>query len=81
VIDYVPLAHLGLQVISDGAVSDATATGQPALTITCSGGTTDNPKACFYFHIRGALFVMINPSYGGAAPPAVAGLVGVVSMP
>ena len=25
--------------------------------------------------------LLINPSYGGAAPPAVAGLVGVVSMP
>ena len=37
-----------------------TASGQPALTITCSGGTTDNPKACFYFHIRGTLFVNAN---------------------
>jgi len=27
VIDYAPLAHSGLQVISDGAVIDATATG------------------------------------------------------
>jgi len=60
VIDYAPLAHSGLQVISDGAVIDATATGQPALTIRCSGGTADNPKACFYFHIRGTLFVNAN---------------------
>ena len=66
VIDYAPLAHSGLQVISDGAVIDATATGQPALTIRCSGGTADNPKACFYFHIRGTLFVNAN-----TAGPAV----------
>ena len=67
-IDYAPLAHSGLQVISDGAIIDATATGQPALTITCSGGTTDNPKACFHFHIRGTLFVLRTASAGMTFP-------------
>lgn len=60
VIDYTPLATAGFQIISDGAVIDATATGQRALSIECSGGTPDNPKGCFYFHIRGTLFVNAN---------------------
>jgi hypothetical protein len=49
-----------LQIISDGAVIDATATGLRAITVTCSGGTPDNPKSCFYFHIQGTLFVNAN---------------------
>ena len=57
VIDYAPLATTGFQIISDGAVIDATATGRRALSIQCSGGTSDNPKGCFYFHIQGTLFV------------------------
>jgi len=57
VIDYAPLAATGFQIISDGAVIDATATGQRAMSIECSGGTPDNPKGCFYFHIQGTLFV------------------------
>ena len=47
VIDYAPLAATGFQIISDGAVIDATATGQRAMSIECSGGTPDNPKGCF----------------------------------
>jgi hypothetical protein len=57
VIDYAPLATTGFQMISDGAVIDATATGRRAMSIECSGGTPDNPKGCFYFHIQGTLFV------------------------
>jgi hypothetical protein len=60
VIDYAPLAATGFQIISDGAVIDATATGARALSIECSGGTPDNPKGCFYFHIQGTLFVNAN---------------------
>ena len=65
VIDYAPLADTGFRIISDGAVIDATATRQRAMTITCSGGTPDNPKGCFYFHIQGTLFV--NANFPGAA--------------
>ena len=60
VIDYAPLAATGFQIISDGAVIDATATGQRAIGIQCSGGTSENPKGCFYFHIQGTLFVNAN---------------------
>ena len=60
VIDYAPVAGTGFQIISDGAIIDATATGQRALTIECSGGTPENSKACFYFHIQGTLFVNAN---------------------
>ena len=60
VIDYAPLAATGFQIISDGAIIDATATGQRAMTIECSGGTPDNSKGCFYFHIQGTLFVNAN---------------------
>jgi len=62
VIDYAPLATTGFQIISDGAVVDATATGQRAMSIECSGGTPDNPKGCFYFQIQGTLFVNANTS-------------------
>ena len=65
VIDYSPLAATGFQIISDGAIIDATATGQPAMSIECSGGTPENPKGCFYFHIQGTLFV--NASTSAAA--------------
>ena len=60
VIDYAPLAATGFQIISDGAIIDATATGQRAMTIECSGGTPENSKGCFYFHIQGTLFVNAN---------------------
>src|SRR5271165_1615926 len=60
VIDYAPLAATGFQIISDGAVIDATATGQRAMSIECSGGTPDAPKGCFYFHLQGTLFVNAN---------------------
>ena len=60
VIDYAPLAATGFQIISDGAVIDATATGLRAIMVTCSGGTPANPKECFYFHIQGTLFVNAN---------------------
>jgi hypothetical protein len=60
VVDYAPLAATGFQIISDGAVIDATATGQRAMSIECSGGTPNNPKGCFYFHIQGTLFVNAN---------------------
>src|SRR5271169_4101340 len=43
VIDYAPLAGTGFQIISDGAIIDATATGQRAMSIECSGGTPVNP--------------------------------------
>src|SRR5215469_13313490 len=46
VIDYAPLAATGFQIISDGAVIDAMATGQRAMTIECSSGSRDNPKGC-----------------------------------
>ena len=62
VIDYAPLAATGFQIISDGAVIDATATGQRAMSIECSGGTPDTPKSCFYFHIQGTLFVNAKTS-------------------
>jgi len=65
VIDYSPLAATGFQIISDGAVIDATAIGQRAMSIECSGGSPNNPKGCFYFHIQGTLFVNANTS--GAA--------------
>jgi hypothetical protein len=60
VIDYAPRADTGFQIISDGAVIDATATGQRAMSIECSGGTPADPKSCFYFHIQGTLFVNAN---------------------
>src|SRR6516164_4230823 len=60
VIDYSRLATTGFQIISDGAIIDATATGQRAMSIECSGGAPNNPKACFYFHIQGTLFVNAN---------------------
>jgi len=60
IIDYAPLAATGFQIISDGAIIDATATGQRAMSIECNGGTPANPKACFYFHIQGTLFVNAN---------------------
>ena len=60
VIDYAPLAATGFQIISDGAIIDATATGNRAMSIECSGGAPDNPKGCFYFHIQGTLFVNAN---------------------
>jgi hypothetical protein len=66
VIDYTPLAGAGFQVISDGAVIDATAipTG-PAVAVQCSGGTPENPKGCFYFHLQGTLFVNANTTGSG----------------
>jgi hypothetical protein len=60
VIDYASRADTGFQIISDGAVIDATGTGQRAMSIECSGGTPDNPKGCFYLHIQGTLFVNAN---------------------
>ena len=60
VIDYAPLAATGFQIISDGAIIDATATGQRAMAIECSGGSPQDLKGCFYFHIQGTLFVNAN---------------------
>ena len=60
VIDYALLAATGFQIISDGAIIDATATGNRAMSIECSGGTPNNSKGCFYFHIQGTLFVNAN---------------------
>ena len=60
VIDYAPLAATGFQIISDGAIIDATATGQRAMAIECSGGSPQDSKGCFYFHIQGTLFVNAN---------------------
>jgi hypothetical protein len=66
VIDYGALADTGFQIISDGAVIDATATRQRAMSIECSDGTPDNPKSCFYFHIQGTLFVNANTDTAAA---------------
>jgi hypothetical protein len=60
VIDYAPLAATGFQIISDGAIIDATATGKRAMSIECSGGSPQDAKGCFYFHIQGTLFVNSN---------------------
>ena len=58
VIDYATRADSGFRIISQGARIDATAIRNgPALVITCSGGSTANPKGCFYFHQEGSLFV------------------------
>jgi hypothetical protein len=65
VIDYAPLASTGFQIISDGAIIDATGTGREAVAVECGGGTPDVPKSCFYFHIQGTLF--INADAPGAA--------------
>ena len=62
VIDYAPLAATGFQIISDGAIIDATATGNRAMSIECSGGSPQDAKGCFYFHIQGTLFVNANTS-------------------
>ena len=60
VIDYALLAATGFQIISDGAIIDATATGNRAMSIECSGGSPQDAKGCFYFHIQGTLFVNAN---------------------
>lgn len=58
VIDYAMRADSGLRIISQGARIDATAIRNgPALAIACSGGSTVNPKGCFYLHLEGSLFV------------------------
>lgn len=57
VIDYARTAGTGFQLISDGAIIDATGYDGRALTITCSGGTAQSIKSCFYFHLQGTLFV------------------------
>jgi hypothetical protein len=58
VIDYAMRADSGLRIISQGARIDATAIRNgPALAIACSGGSTANPKGCFYLHLEGSLFV------------------------
>ena len=65
IIDYSHLADTGFQIISDGAIIDATGTGTRAITIQCSGGVPDSPKSCFYFHIQGTLFVNANTWQAG----------------
>jgi len=60
VIDYALLAATGFQIISDGAIINATATGNRAMSIECSGGSPQDAKGCFYFHIQGTLFVNAN---------------------
>jgi hypothetical protein len=57
--------HEGFIINSDGATIDGT---QPQiagnlLTIACGGGTSQNPKGCFYFHQMGTLFVNANTPY------------------
>lgn len=59
VIDYASTASTGLEIISDGAVINGPPNGR-ALSIACSGGTPENPKGCFYFNLRGKLFVNGN---------------------
>jgi hypothetical protein len=65
IIDYSHLADTGFQIISDGAIIDATRTGNRAITIQCGGGTPDSPKSCFYFHMQGTLFVNVNTWQAG----------------
>ena len=64
-IDYTPRAGSGFRIISQGARIDGTAIRNgPALAIICSGGSTANPKGCFYFHAQGSLFVNADtPDY------------------
>lgn len=63
IIDYAAHGNTGFELISRGAVIDATAvTSGPALEIVCSGGSPSHPKGCFYFHQEGTLFV------NGASP-------------
>jgi hypothetical protein len=58
VIDYAAHADTGFMIISRGAIIDGTAIHSgPVLEIICSGGSTANPKGCFYFHQEGTLFV------------------------
>ncbi len=64
VVDYAALASTGLQIISDGATIDGTSvTNGPVLSIQCSGGTSENPKGCFYLNLRGTLFVNARSEY------------------
>jgi hypothetical protein len=58
VIDYASRADSGFRIISQGARIDGTAIHDGAvLAIICSGGSTANPKGCFYFHQEGSLFI------------------------
>ena len=65
VIDYASRADTGFRIISQGARIDGTAVHNgPVLAIICSGGSTANPKGCFYFHEEGSLFVNADtPDY------------------
>jgi len=65
VIDYASRAGSGFRIISYGARIDGTAIHNgPVLAIVCSGGSTANPKGCFYFHEEGSLFVNADtPDY------------------
>lgn len=61
IIDYAAHADTGFMIISRGAIIDGTAIHSgPVLEIICSGGSTANPKGCFYFHQEGTLFVNAN---------------------
>lgn len=61
VIDYAGHADTGFLIVSRGATIDGTAIQNgPVLEIACSGGSPANPKACFYFHQEGTLFVNAN---------------------
>lgn len=61
IIDYAAHADTGFMIISRGAIIDGTAIHSgPVLEIICSGGSTANPKGCFYFHLEGTLFVNAN---------------------
>lgn len=67
VIDYHTIAGTGLQIISDGAIFDAS-TSPPSgvpLTLECGGGTSGSPAGCFYPRIQGNLYV--NANYNGPA--------------
>ncbi len=65
VINYAARAGSGFRIISQGARIDGTAIRNgPVLAIVCSGGSTANPKGCFYFHQEGSLFVNADtPDY------------------
>jgi hypothetical protein len=58
VIDYATRADSGFRVVSQGARIDGTTIHDGSVfEIICSGGSTANPKGCFYFHEEGSLFI------------------------
>jgi hypothetical protein len=64
-IDYAEAADTGIEVQANGAILDGAAAGvSPVLYIHCSGGSSQSPKGCFYFHLAGTLHVYANSGWG-----------------